>query len=103
MAGQSLTAAERREFDTILGGVLEEVRSEVLRAIEKHGHEAMAMPGLDVGKRLGILGEEYGEVCRATTYDNGDPENLLEELVQTAAMAVSWKVAAEFENTAAPA
>lgn len=98
MAGKALTTGERREFDSILESALEEVRSEVLRAIEKHGHESMAMPGHDVGKRLGILGEEYGEVCRATTYDNGSDENLEDELTQTAAMAVAWKVARVYET-----
>lgn len=76
-----------------VSNVTHEVTDEVLRAAEKHGSECMASSALDVGKRLGILGEEFGEVCRATTYDNGDDANLREELIQTAAMAVAWVVA----------
>ncbi len=68
----------------------DEVISEVLRARRKHGDESMTSLSLDLGKRLGILGEEFGEVCRATTYDGGDEANLREELVQTAAMCLAW-------------
>lgn len=37
---------------------------------------------------LPILLEEFGEVARAM--QNGDKENLQEELVQVAAIAISW-------------
>lgn len=88
-----LTVTEMVGITLTAQGVLDEVTSEIIRAAEKHGTECMASPGLDVGKRLGILGEEYGEVCRATTYDNGSIENLREELIQTAAMAAAWVIA----------
>jgi len=80
------------ESSGALHDVLVEVAAEVERATKKHGGEAMVMPHHGVGKRLGILGEEFGEVCRATTYDNGSAVNLREELIQTAAMAVAWVV-----------
>ena len=35
-----------------------------------------------------VLGEEYGEVCRARL--DGDREGLRRELVQVAAVAVAW-------------
>lgn len=38
--------------------------------------------------RLPILAEEFGEVARAI--NEGDPENLKEELIQTAAVCLSW-------------
>lgn len=82
----------------LLHGLLGEVKDEIVRAGLKHGPESMAAPGHGLGKRLGILGEEFGEVCRATTYDNGSAENLREELVQTAAMAVAWLHALELEG-----
>lgn len=74
----------------LLDGLLTEVGEEIIRATKKHGYESMAAPGLDTGKRLGILVEEVGEVARATTYDNGDEANKREELIQTAAMALAW-------------
>ena len=82
----------------VLDGILLEVRNEVMRATIKHGSESMSMPGHDVGKRLGILMEEVGEVARATTYDNGNEANKREELIQTAAMAAAWVVADEVEK-----
>lgn len=39
---------------------------------------------------LVILVEEVGEVARALTYDEGDPDHLYAELVQVAAMAAAW-------------
>ena len=38
---------------------------------------------------LPILGEEYGEVCRACL-GNDDAGNLRDELVQVAAVAIAW-------------
>lgn len=101
-------------LDEILAGI----KREIVRAIAKHGDNAMASPSRSVGDRLGILGEEVGEVAdeatgpeehrlvsalasafgrvaRRTTYDNADAEHLDEELEQTAAMAISWRYANE--------
>jgi hypothetical protein len=77
----------------VLDGVLLEVRNEILRAHAKHGQESMLSPMHSNGKRLAILGEEFGEICRALTYDNGSEANKREELIQTAAMAAAWVVA----------
>lgn len=104
----ALTVEEVQEvvagFDGhLLTGALDEVRDEILRAVEKHKGESMPMPGHSLGKRLGILGEEFGEVCRATTYDNGDEDNLREELIQTAAMAVAWVHALDLARELDPA
>lgn len=78
--------------------IAEEAAMEIQRAEVKHGQNAMTSLKLDVGRRLGILGEEFGEVCRATTYDNGDYDNLRKELIQTAAMAIAWVAAMDKEK-----
>lgn len=79
------------EIDEVaLAPFLEQVVKEIKRAHEKHGPNSMISPGLSVGTRLAILVEEVGEVARALTYDEGDGDNLHEELVQVAAMALSW-------------
>lgn len=45
----------------------------------------------DDSHKLAILGEEYGEVCRALTYDNDQGlEHLMAELIQTASVAACW-------------
>jgi hypothetical protein len=111
---------ERGDLEDIAG----EVVAEVQRAARKHEAECMAAPGHDVGKRLGILVEEagevseqadlisafivlgtnaelqakVGEVARATTYDNGSQDKLREELVQLSAMALAWVYAIDTER-----
>jgi hypothetical protein len=42
---------------------------------------------VSIEKKLGLLGEEFGEVCRAIN-DNEGKERLIEELIQLAAVAV---------------
>ena len=69
---------------------LDAIEDEVVRSWEKHGDHAMINPELPTMERLSILGEEFGEVCRALTYDNGNQVELEKELVQLAAMAASW-------------
>ncbi|MBK8246362.1 MAG: hypothetical protein IPK85_03040 [Gemmatimonadetes bacterium] len=55
----------------------------------RHGVEETPLVRDDAGC-LPILVEELGEVARAMTYDNGDIEKLMAELLQTAAMALAW-------------
>jgi len=51
----------------------------------------MINPALPTLERLSILGEEFGEVCRALTYDSGEGNvELRKELIQLAAMAACW-------------
>lgn len=45
-------------------------------------------PGSD-GEKVAVLGEEFGEVCRALLEAEG-PERLRAELIQVAAVAVAW-------------
>jgi hypothetical protein len=71
--------------------VLEDVFLENDLATHKHGWErTCANPNLDLGSKLGILGEEFGEVCKATTYDEGDEVELYDELTQLANVALTW-------------
>lgn len=72
-------------------GILDDIEDEVLRSWQKHGDQAMITPGLSTAKRLAILGEEFGEVCKVLTYDSGEGEvELKKELIQLATMAACW-------------
>lgn len=70
--------------------VLEEVREERVRQDAKWGQQDHHPT-----EWLSILGEEFGEVCKAVCeahfkYENGETwENYREELIQVAAVAVS--------------
>jgi len=70
--------------------IFDHIDTERERQVAKHGDQAISSPLIDDGTRLIILGEEFGEVCRAMTYDNGSRENLIEELLQTAAVCIGW-------------
>lgn len=68
-------------------GVLRDISAERERQIKKHGDQACSSPTLGIETKIVILGEEFGEVCRAATYDEGYVEYLYKELIQTAAVA----------------
>jgi hypothetical protein len=66
------------------------------RAIDKHGFENTALnPKVSNEVKLVILAEEFGEVARAMTYDNGSVEDLKKELVQVASVAMLWRESLE--------
>lgn len=71
---------------------LEAAARENARAVAKHGLERTPLdPSLPAGDKLAILGEEYGEVCRALTYDGAEGvDHLYEELIQVASVALGW-------------
>jgi len=80
------------------------VQAEATSAHLRHGVHSMLGPAYTSGQRLAILMEEVGEVAHELTYDaggpgvgEGDPERLVRELVQVAAMALSWVEAIEGE------
>jgi hypothetical protein len=83
---EPLRPAFERAYE--LGGTA--VLEEVYRAALKHKEKSMLSPITPTVDRLAILGEEFGEVCRALTYDEGNPEHLKKELIQVAAMALAW-------------
>jgi len=66
-------------------------------AHEKHGENSIeAVPASETGRWLAILGEEFGEVCRALTYDQN--MNLRDELLDVASVAVAWIAAIDAEE-----
>ena len=70
--------------------VLAEVSAEMDRAEDKHGDYAFDGRLIDDLQLLGGLGEEYGEVSRALTYDKDHAGALRKELIQLAASATAW-------------
>lgn len=69
------------------------ITEELSSAVQKHGLDRTPMnPKMDPNVAFVILVEEVGEVARALTYDNGDPEALASELIQVAAMATAMWV-----------
>jgi hypothetical protein len=70
---------------------LNAIEDETLRAWQKHRNHSMTNPNLPTMERLAILGEEFGEVCKALTYDSGEgSDELKKELIQLATMAACW-------------
>lgn len=66
------------------------------KAHEKHAENSIeAIDARRFGDWLAILGEEYGEVCHALTYDQHDDADeqaqaLVDELVDLMAVASAW-------------
>lgn len=55
------------------------------------GSPGSILPGYDEYAKSAVLGEEFGEVCRAVIEASfGNPSNLEDELIQVAAVAVAW-------------
>lgn len=46
-------------------------------------------PTTDWGYRIGVLGEEYGEMCTEYIEETSDSDNMLKECIQTAAVAMA--------------
>jgi NTP pyrophosphatase (non-canonical NTP hydrolase) len=69
------------------------VLTEIRRAVEKHGYSRtpLSRDPADVAKKLAVLLEEVGEVAHALNYDSADTDNLKDELVQVATMALAWR------------
>jgi hypothetical protein len=92
--GETAEQYEARRKDAVLSNAtLAAVAAEALRAHRKHGPNGGSLLdlGMGVDRRLAALGEEFGEVCRALTYDGGQGvEHLIKELVQTASVALTW-------------
>lgn len=78
-------------------GVIQLVLDERERQTNKYG----AIPrGLSDDRYNTILGEETGEVARAIIDD--EPEHMLVELVQVAAVAVAWVEERLLQGVASP-
>jgi hypothetical protein len=77
------------------------LKAAMVHAIAKHGwHQTPLNPNRMDCDNLPILVEEIGEVARAMTYDEGSNDALVKELLQTAAMALSWAEAVDIRNEA---
>jgi hypothetical protein len=70
---------------------LSAVQAEATGAHAKHGIYSMLGAHYTEHERLAILVEEVGEVAHELTYDqDGDRDRLVRELIQVAAMALTW-------------
>ncbi|WP_198144303.1 hypothetical protein [Parafrankia sp. EUN1f] len=74
---------------TIRPEILAEVEAEATRAHAKHGARSILSPALGDQARLPVLVEEVGEVARAML-EGADLDHLRAELVQVAAVALTW-------------
>lgn len=79
----------------ILGDIAGERMRQVKLRDEGRFRHTVACAGMTDGERLGVLGEEFGEVCRALQERLGSCNdthhlNLRRELVQVAAVAAAW-------------
>lgn len=72
--------------------VFADVQIERLRQTEKWGEDDLALPGHSNAERLRVLAEEFGEVAEAMgrPEDGNGKHDLRTELVQVAAVAISW-------------
>lgn len=83
--------------DTLEGGLVDHLWWELQRAIDKHGWDLTPMssaPSFD--KKYRLIGEEFGEVSKA--YDHGTEQELLDELLQVAAMAAGTWMSIKFKE-----
>lgn len=72
-------------------GLFDKVWHELTSAINKHGFDQTPLnPNMNPMEKAVILFEEVGEVARATTYDGVNQDNLKDELIQVATMALAW-------------
>lgn len=69
------------------------VQAEALRAHMKHRMHGGSIldPAMPREQKLAALGEEFGEVCKELTYDQAESKlQLVTELIQVAAVALTW-------------
>lgn len=74
------------------------LQAEVMRAHLKHSRQGGSLrdPAMSTERKLAALGEEFGEVCRALTYDGDQGQaHLVKELIQVASVALTWVEALE--------
>lgn len=87
-----VTDGQARRLQSTMFSVLMEIRKERLRQEDLKAagkfRFTCADKELTNHERLAILAEEFGEVARAIC--EGDLANMREELVQVAAVALSW-------------
>jgi hypothetical protein len=85
-------------LEGVFASVGERLWEAIHAAVRKHGLEQTPLwVGAGDLARVPILGEEFGEVCRALTYDQ-DSGKLELEVEDVAAVAVMWLMAKELER-----
>jgi len=98
-------AAQLARAETVISGplstlTLDAVQAEAIRARAKHGERTVLNREMPAGEKVAILGEEFGEVCRALTYDQ-DRTKLVGELIQVASVSLLWVESIEGQATPA--
>jgi NTP pyrophosphatase (non-canonical NTP hydrolase) len=91
----SASVLSDKEFDSLQEFWLETTAlvDEMHRAIDKHGWQNTPLnPQNDLRDSYIIIAEEVGEVARALTRDEGNLDNLQDELVQVATMCLATVV-----------
>lgn len=88
-----ITVDHYPRYSAALFGAFVDISNELGSAIQKHTYEQTPLnPEVSREAAFIILAEEFGEVARAVTRDGVNKENLQEELVQVAAMAVAMLI-----------
>jgi NTP pyrophosphatase (non-canonical NTP hydrolase) len=70
--------------------VIEEIAQQRARNHARWGDLSIENRPPDYAGWLPTLGEEFGEICRALTLEDGDRAQLRSELVDLAAVALMW-------------
>ena len=104
-AERDTLAAQLARAETVISGplstlTLDAVQAEAIRARAKHGERTVLNREMPAGEKVAILGEEFGEVCRALTYDQ-DRTKLVGELIQVASVSLLWVESIEGQATPA--
>lgn len=79
-----------------IAAAVADMTAEYHRAKAKHGEHTLDGSLADDLLRIAALGEEYGEVCQALTYDKRSHDareherHLRDELIQVANVALTW-------------
>jgi hypothetical protein len=87
-AVDAIMQATEPQMEALISVLAERHRQERLKAAGKFSHTC-ADNELSDDACCRVLGEEFGEVCRALN-DGEDPSALRAELIQVAAVAVAW-------------
>ncbi len=76
------------KYQSILSSQPENIRTKIYQLITNERVRQDYLHGTDLKTPLAVLGEEFGEVCKAIF--EGQEEDLREELIHVAAVAVKW-------------
>ena len=80
-----IPALQARTVEAAISGMT--ITAERAHQDSKHGADSIGGPNMSTTMRLVVMGEEYGEVCRAVL--DGDAEGFRKEVTQLAACCVA--------------